>query len=218
MFGVTTDIPPHQGLKSSSSISVAAIRALADHAGLDLTDERTVHLAVTAQRKAGVTLTGAVDDTWACATPMWHLVDVRNQEHPVILNSGEAPSQDHTLMIAIGGTPRRAHPDPDRFEFGREAFLQAYQALETGDVISAITWNGRGVAAVTSDHFGRQLANHAVRVGALASGISGSGPSVVTVIPNHLTSIQPSIQKRISSHPHWGGTLLTRFLNIDTSS
>ena len=90
MFGVTTDIPPHQGLKSSSSISVAAIRALADHAGLDLTDERTVHLAVTAQRTAGVTLTGAVDDTWACATPMWHLVDVRNQEHPVILNSGEA--------------------------------------------------------------------------------------------------------------------------------
>ena len=110
MFGVTTDIPPHQGLKSSSSISVMTIRALADHAGLDLTDERTVHLAVTAQRTAGVTLTGAVDDTWACATPMWHLVDVRNQEHPVILNSGEAPSQDHTLMIAIGGTPRQPIP------------------------------------------------------------------------------------------------------------
>ncbi len=79
-WAVQSKIPAREGLKSSSALCVAAVRALCDSTdiSLDLTD--IVAIAVDAQLRAEITLTGSIDDTWACATGGWKLVNANEQD------------------------------------------------------------------------------------------------------------------------------------------
>jgi homoserine kinase len=46
-----------------------------------------------------------------------------------------------------------------------------------------MTWNGRGTVAALRDIEGRKMANDSFMNSARASGVSGSGPALVIVIP-----------------------------------
>ena len=70
-WAVQSRIPVREGLKSSSALCVAAVRALCDSTGTDLELHEIVAIAVDAQVRAEITLTGSIDDTWACATGGW---------------------------------------------------------------------------------------------------------------------------------------------------
>ena len=67
-WAVASKIPPNRGLKSSAAISIAAIRALCDATDTKLSDAEIVDLASQAQIRAGVSITGSIDDAWACLT------------------------------------------------------------------------------------------------------------------------------------------------------
>ena len=74
-WAVASKIPARQGLKSSAAIAVAALRALADATSTDLETAEIVAMAAQAQIDAGVSLTGSIDDAWACAVSGWKLID-----------------------------------------------------------------------------------------------------------------------------------------------
>ena len=116
-WSVKSEIPPRQGLKSSAAVAVAAFRALIDATDHDLNTPDLVELAGTAQRAAGVSITGAYDDAWAAAAPGWRLVDVdaTSAAERVVLE-GEGLNPDDWRVLILTGPEREQHPP-------REAFL-----------------------------------------------------------------------------------------------
>ena len=62
-WSVRSEIPPRQGLKSSSAVAVAAIRALCDASEYNLENSTIVDIAAAAQIASGVSITGSFGDS-----------------------------------------------------------------------------------------------------------------------------------------------------------
>lgn len=182
-WSVKSEIPPRQGLKSSAAVSIAALRALCQATEKTLANSDLVDLAADSQIRAGVSITGSVDDAWAAAEGGWKLV---NSSLPategVLLESPGPAAEDWDILLILRGD-RKERPDPDTFAWHQEGFQQALGALEKGDALMAMTWNGRSMVSVLNDINGRQLTNDAFLSGARAAGISGSGPAIVIFSP-----------------------------------
>ena len=63
-------------------------------------------------------------------------------------------------------------------------FQKSLMAIQQGALDNAMTENGRGVALSTADQIGRKICNDLHVWGARCAGISGSGPSIVFMIPS----------------------------------
>lgn len=61
-------VPPERGLKTSSAISCALINALSEYYNLEYEVDEIIRKATTASIRAGVTITGAYDDSYASFT------------------------------------------------------------------------------------------------------------------------------------------------------
>ena len=195
-WAIASKIPPKQGLKSSAAVSIAALRSLCDATEIDLETHRLVELSAQAQFQAGVSLTGSIDDSWACSTKGWKLIDINSDtiEEGVIIQCRGPESSDWTVLIISRDKEKQPVTLEDFQPFFND-FQQALSAIQEGDLLNSITWNGRAVSGVLQDGEGRRMANDAFVNGARAAGISGSGPAVIIIIP----SITPQTTKRIKS-------------------
>ena len=195
-WAIASKIPPKQGLKSSAAVSIAALRSLCDATEIDLETHRIVELSAQAQFQAGVSLTGSIDDSWACSTKGWKLIDINSDtiEEGVIIQGRGPESNDWTVLIISRDKEKKPVTLEDFQPFFND-FQQALSAIQEGDLLNSITWNGRAVSGVLEDGEGRRMANDAFVNGARAAGISGSGPAVIIIIP----SITPQTTKRIKS-------------------
>lgn len=195
-WAIASKIPPKQGLKSSAAVSIAALRSLCDATEIDLETHRLVELSAQAQFQAGVSLTGSIDDSWACSTKGWKLIDINSDtiEEGVIIQGRGPESSDWTVLI-ISRDKEKQPVSLEDFQPFFNDFQQALSAIQEGDLLNSITWNGRAVSGVLEDGEGRRMANDAFVNGARAAGISGSGPAVIIIIP----SITPQTTKRIKS-------------------
>ncbi len=63
---IETQIPPAKGMKSSSSVSLAVIGAIASCSGREMSSTELLHMSARASVGAGVSITGAFDDAAAC--------------------------------------------------------------------------------------------------------------------------------------------------------
>ena len=179
-WSVRSEIPPRQGLKSSAAVSVAAIRALCDATGLELENADIVDLAASAQLSAGVSITGSYDDSWAALEGGWKLVDANAEDaRSGLLLESPGPSSDDWAVIIVCRGDREKRPELEDFSFHQQAFSQALNALQEGNDLVALTWNGRGVVGALNDPIGRRLTNDAFVNGGRAAGLSGSGPAIV---------------------------------------
>ena len=195
-WAIASKIPPKQGLKSSAAVSIDALRSLCDATEIDLETHRLVELSAQAQFQAGVSLTGSIDDSWACSTKGWKLIDINSDtiEEGVIIQGRGPESSDWTVLIISRDKEKQPVTLEDFQPFFND-FQQALSAIQEGDLLNSITWNGRAVSGVLEDGEGRRMANDAFVNGARAAGISGSGPAVIIIIP----SITPQTTKRIKS-------------------
>lgn len=182
-WSVASKIPVSQGLKSSSALCVAAFRALANSTSISLNDEEVVRLTVQAHLKSGISLTGSVDDAWACATSGWKLVDSQADIKDGVLMDQSDLNPDEWIILLLLRGPRKTRPKIEDFQASQQPFEQALNALQTNNPWVSLTWNGRGVAAATRDVEGRKMANDAFVNGARASGLTGSGSAIVVIIP-----------------------------------
>ena len=184
-WGVNSKIPKKQGLKSSAAVCIAGLRALCRATDESLEPSAMVRLAAETQLAAGVSLTGSIDDAWACMTPGWKLIDVQApiEEGVLIENDGLDPDEWVVLLVLRG--ERKEQPVIEDFAPHVHAFQQALKALQEGNPLVAMTWNGRGTVAALRDIEGRKMANDSFMNSARASGVSGSGPALVIVIPGN---------------------------------
>lgn len=191
-WGVVSKIPKAQGLKSSAAMCIAALRALCDATETELAPEAMVAMAADAQTTSGVSLTGSIDDAWACMTPGWKLVDVQAPiPEGVLMDEPGLPPDEWAVLLVLRG-PREVRPTLDDFASQVTAFQQALAALQDRNPLVALTWNGRGTAAALRDIEGRKMTNDSYMNNARAAGLSGSGPALVIVVPKNAT---PTIER-----------------------
>ena len=146
---IDSKIPIGQGLKSSAAVSCAAFRALDQASWTGLGDYEIVDMAVEAQRRAGCTITGSMDDSWAAISGGWKLVDPSVSARESILMEGDI-EEELEVLIGLRG-PRSISTDLIDFQSQIKLFERALASLSNGSMLSAISTNGMAVSTAMSD-------------------------------------------------------------------
>ena len=176
---VISEIPIGQGLKSSSALSCAAIRALDKASWTCLSDYEIVDLAVEAQRRSGCTISGSMDDTWATLTSGWKAVDPSKTPEESILFEGDI-EPGFSVLIGLRGS-RKSDIIIESFHKNSQIFDRALASLINGSILDSLSSNGMAVASSTDDFEALRISNLMIASGAVAAGISGSGPAIAVV-------------------------------------
>jgi shikimate kinase len=173
-----SNIPVARGLKSSSAAANAVILAVTGALDEEIDDLEAVNLGVDACVDARVTITGAFDD--ACTSFFGGLVVTDNREREILLR--EMFSEDFEVLLKI---PSKKVKTVDTKEkplwVFKDLFLQAHGFALKGRVWEAITLNGLLCAVVYG--LDTRFIVDALAAGALAAGVSGTGPTMFAVTP-----------------------------------
>ena len=216
-WAVASKIPQNRGLKSSAALSVAGIKALCEATNTDLSDFEIVSLSSQAQMNAGVSITGSIDDSWACLTKGWRLINANAEDiESGVVMSGPGPNPDDWIVLIAARDERKSRPELENFAPLFQEFEKALIALQQGEILNCLTINGRAVCSVTNDLQGRRIANDAFINGARASGVTGSGPAVVIIIPSLVRSSKERIKSALSRLMSSDQIIETKFLSLDT--
>jgi shikimate kinase len=171
-----SEIPEGKGLKSSSaasnSITLAALSALR----VITEDIDIVKLAVIASLKSGVTLTGAFDD--ACASFFGGFVVTDNLSRKIVKQ--ELAPENLSVLIYIPEEQIYTKDfDKKTIMFQKDKVSEAYNLARQGEYWKAMILNGN----IHSTALGLTLlpAEQALKSGAIAAGLSGTGPAVAAV-------------------------------------
>lgn len=173
---VMSEIPISRGLKSSSAVSSAVVLATTRALGVDLPDMDIVLTGIEESIKAGVTITGAFDDASACYFGGALVTDNRNF---AILHRG---TLDPDLEIVLHVPDRKISKSSVKgldFSPIRKEVEKALDLALRGDYLKAMEVNSKAYAKVLD--VSEEVAELARRKGALAAGISGTGPATAIV-------------------------------------
>ena len=206
---IESNVPIGQGLKSSSALACAALRALNSVSWTGLSDNEIADLAVSAQKLAKCTLTGSMDDAWASLSSGWRLVDPTLPASQSVLLEGLI---EDGLEVLIGLRGGRKNPlTIENFSGNKHLFERPLASLVSGSPLEALSSNGMAVAASTEDFEALRICNHSIASGAIAAGVSGSGPAVAVVC------YESDLNKLAELFSDWGlGTICTRFSDSES--
>jgi shikimate kinase len=181
---IISEIPISRGLKSSSSACNAIVSAVAEKIfkehgkGFERTEEgvlEMIRLGVRCARDANVTVTGAFDD--ACGCHLGGLV-ITDNNNDMLIGRSEVDRHDVILLIPDAKI-RKPSLDVNRFREIADDVRELVNIADN-DWYSALTRNGALVArAVGVDD---KIAKKAIQMGALAAGVSGTGPAISIVV------------------------------------
>jgi len=173
----TSNIPVARGLKSSSAAANAI--ALATTAALErnLDDVTVVKLGVDGALDAKVTITGAFDD--ACASYFGGVVITDNMERRIIkrFELTEAPA---VLFYVPAEKTYTVGSDVKRMKSMSSAVKIAYKEALNGNYWAALTLNGLIYSSALG--YDSSPAVDALTAGAIAAGLSGTGPAVSAIV------------------------------------
>ena len=216
-WAVASKIPQSRGLKSSAAISVAAVKALCEATQTSLDDADIVSLSSQAQTASGVSITGSIDDSWACLTKGWKLIDANAEDiSSGVIMEGAGLNPDDWIVLIAAREPRKSRPQLEDFAPMFNEFEKALIALQQGELLNCLTITGRAMCAVTNDIQGRKIANDAFINGARSSGLSGSGPAVVIVVPSLVKSSADRIKSTLQRLMSADQIIETKFLAMDS--
>lgn len=200
---VACPLPASRGLKTSSSAAAALVRAAFGSDGraparsteaLQADHEEVERRAVAACRRAGVTLTGALDDQAAAVRGGCHLVDNRQGR---LLAALEVPPWQVALWVPEHSIDKSQVAGLDVAGL-RGELDGALDLARQGDLAQAMTANGRAFHAAYAAA-GLPVDDLPARValsrGALGAGLSGTGPAVAALFA-----------RRVELPPVRGGT------------
>jgi shikimate kinase len=177
---VRSSIPVARGLKSSSAVGVALLRAVACAVGRSLAPAEAARLSAAFSRAHGLSATGAFDDAMAAAAG--GLVVTRNGPDEVLLDGLVDPDWRAALWV-----PDAAHdPSPlwlDAFRARAADGQLAAEMAQRGEYLAAMRSNTELVERVVGYEYGPLRAELARR-GALGSGVSGMGPALAAIAPS----------------------------------
>lgn len=180
----TSSIPVSRGLKSSSAaanaITLATLAALGqtvgDGAECLMSDEDCVRLGVDAALDAGVTITGAYDDATACY--FGGLVVTDNLDRAILART-ELDDLEVLLVIPAFKVRTRDTATAPTYPL-RGIINEAHRMALAGNWQEAMLRNSLAYGGAYG--MSNRLALSMLDTGAIAAGISGTGPSQAVVI------------------------------------
>jgi len=173
---IQSDIPISRGLKSSSAVSNAVVLATARALGANLTDTDLILTGIEESMRAGVTITGAFDDASAC---FFGGAVVTDNKRFTVLHRG---TMDQDLEIILHVPDRRISKASVKgldFSSISKDVEKAFKLALSGEYLKAIEVNSRAYAKVLD--VSEDIAHIARKNGALAAGISGTGPATAII-------------------------------------
>ncbi|MBS7248200.1 MAG: shikimate kinase [Candidatus Jordarchaeales archaeon] len=173
-----SNIPVSRGLKSSSAAANAVVLATLAALGKKMDDVDAVLLGVEAAIEAGVTVTGAFDD--ACASYFGGVV-VTDNEKRSILRMEYFPEEFKVVILVPSEKIRKSGINVRRMKAMRSLVEAALELALRGDYLRAMTLNGLAYSA--SLGLSPEAAVRALEAGAVAAGLSGTGPATVALVP-----------------------------------
>lgn len=172
-INVESEIPMGFGLKSSSAVSDAVALACSKLVKEDIEDCVVLDRAVLASLDAGVTITGAYDDSSACY--FGGFVVTNNRTHEIIHHQ-EAP---HSLSVIIFIPNATRRGNMSKVDTMSKLFGEAFKFATAGEYWKAMNLNGMLLSTSLSAEYEPVL--KAIQGGALAASISGNGPAIAAV-------------------------------------
>mgnify|MGYP001028645429 FL=1 len=170
-------IPVSRGLKSSSAAANAIIFATLDALGQEVDEIEAIRLGTKAAMAAGVSLTGAFDD--ACAAWFGGVVLTDNRSE-TILARDIMPDHLKVLIHVPDFQIRKGALPRERIAAMRDIVDLAFQQAQGGNYYRALTLNG--MCYSTALGLDQEVALKALQNGALAAGLTGSGPATVMLV------------------------------------
>jgi shikimate kinase len=171
-----SNIPIGVGLKSSSAASNAIALACSSALGLKLKDLEVVDIGVNASIKSGVSITGAFDD--ACASYFGGIVITDNYKREII----KMDKIYEKLKIVLYIPNKKFYTsqiDRKRIKAISKIVHEAYEIALSNKYWEALTINGLACASALG--FDTKPIIDALESGALASGLSGTGPAISAI-------------------------------------
>ncbi|MFZ0829601.1 MAG: shikimate kinase [Thermoplasmata archaeon] len=192
---IVSAVPIRKGLKSSSAVGGAVLRAVAGALRQSRSAEELARLAADVAQEIGLSATGAYDDCLAALRGGVALTDNTNRQ-PI----RSAPF-DTDLDVALW-IPSESHVPSiawlERFRAEAEAGRTAADAARAGRWVEAMTLNTELVERVMGYDYGA-LRSNLMGHGATMCGVSGMGPALAVLVP------RPKIDAVVAFLPQRGG-------------
>jgi shikimate kinase len=183
---IKSEIPVGFGLKSSSAVSSAVALAIQKFLGEEIDDVKILNQSADASIDAGVSLTGAFDDSAACYFGGFVVTDNFSRK----LIRREPASEDLSAVILLPSRVSRGNLF--NLYLAPEIFDLAFKMASDRDYWNAMKLNGMAVGALLGSDYTPVIS--AIKENALSAGISGNGPSVVAIANSkHLKSLVSSL-------------------------
>jgi len=173
-----SNIPIARGMKSSSAAANAVALATVAALGKKLDDITIVKLGVDGAIAAKVTITGAFDD--ACASYLGGVVVTDNLRRKIVKRFKIAENLA-VLFHVPAEKAYTASSDVHRMKGVASLVKIAYKEALKGNHWAALTLNGLIYSSALG--YNPSIAMDALMAGALASGLSGTGPAVTAIVP-----------------------------------
>jgi shikimate kinase len=173
-----SNIPIGVGLKSSSVAANALTLATLAALGKEFDDLSVINMGVDGALAAGVTITGAFDD--ACASYYGGVVITDNLHRKII----KMPRINDSYVVLIHIPSKKVYTrdvDVERIKLFRPWVEVVYQKALGGDIWTAMTLNGLIYSVALG--YDQTIAREALNSGAVAVGLSGTGPATAAVVP-----------------------------------
>jgi len=176
---VDSHVPVGKGLKSSSAVGGAVLRAVANTLRQPRPPEELARLAADIAQQIGLSATGAYDD---CLAALRGGVVLTDNAHRTALRA--APF-DSDLCVVLWIPPESHAPSTtwyERFQLETEAGRAVVEAARAGRWTEAMTLNTELVERVVGYDY-RPLRSDLLRAGAVMCGVSGMGPALAAFVP-----------------------------------
>ena len=173
----SSNIPSAVGLKSSSAAANAVALATLSAIGEEPDDDAVVEIGVDASLESKVSLTGALDDSFASYHGGAVLTDNDRRRVEKIL---KIPRDINVLVLVPPRKTQTGQLDRARFSPLRRISELAYGEASNGHPWDALTLNGLAISSILGEDPRPALA--AIEAGALGAGLSGKGPAVAAIV------------------------------------
>jgi shikimate kinase len=194
---VESNIPIGRGLKSSSAATNALALATTCALGKELDDITILNLGIDASIEANVTITGAFDD--ASASYFGGIVVTDNIQRKILKR--DMLEEDYSVLFHV---PERKvyaiQSNVQRIKTAAHLVNKAFDLALAGEYWAALSLNGLIYSSVLD--LAPSIALDALMAGAIASGLSGTGPSVAAI------ASQEKIDSIIDAWQRYDGKIL----------
>ncbi|MGD1835677.1 MAG: shikimate kinase [Nitrososphaeraceae archaeon] len=200
---IDSEIPIGYGLKSSSAVSNAVSLACYNLLDSPINDFQVLNSAVSASKKARVTITGAFDDASACY--YGGFVVTNNYSNRLIRR--ESCYGNLYAIILIPNNSTRG--DIMTLKIHKDLFNEVFKLVENCAYWKAMNMNGVLVSSLLSYDYTPIIS--ALKHGAISASISGNGPSIAVVTK------EKNVNDIMSNLNQYGQTIVSKINNKKAS-